>query len=101
MAGADPTLHSRQLGLESLPTPKRSDVTTMKQRLIKLLQDAIAKLQQQEELLSGIDINVQIERARDKQHGDYASNIAMMLAKPANRSPRDLAEFDHQEYGRR
>ncbi len=33
-----------------------------------------------------------IERARDAQHGDFASNIAMVLAKVARSKPRDLAE---------
>jgi len=33
-----------------------------------------------------------IERARDSQHGDFACNIAMMLAKAARAKPRDLAE---------
>lgn len=32
-----------------------------------------------------------IERARDAQHGDYASNIAMQLAKLVQRKPRDIA----------
>jgi len=35
---------------------------------------------------------VSVERTRDAQHGDYASNIAMRLAKPAGLKPRDLAE---------
>ncbi len=33
-----------------------------------------------------------IERARDAQHGDFACNIAMVLAKVARCKPRDLAE---------
>ncbi len=33
-----------------------------------------------------------IERARDISHGDFASNIAMVLAKIARCRPRDLAE---------
>ena len=32
-----------------------------------------------------------IERTRDRQHGDYACNIAMQLAKPLRRKPRDIA----------
>jgi arginyl-tRNA synthetase len=35
---------------------------------------------------------VGVERTRDAQHGDYASNIAMRLAKPAGLKPRDLAQ---------
>ena len=33
-----------------------------------------------------------IERTRDRAHGDYASNLAMLLAKPARCKPRDIAE---------
>ncbi|MGB1581037.1 MAG: arginine--tRNA ligase [Nevskiales bacterium] len=35
---------------------------------------------------------IQIERTRDASHGDYACNIAMMLAKQAQMPPRQLAE---------
>lgn len=33
-----------------------------------------------------------IERARDNRHGDFACNVAMVLAKAARSRPRDLAE---------
>ena len=33
-----------------------------------------------------------IERARDSLHGDFACNVAMVLAKVAGRSPRELAQ---------
>ena len=33
-----------------------------------------------------------IERTRDRQHGDFACNVAMVLAKVARCRPRDLAE---------
>jgi arginyl-tRNA synthetase len=32
-----------------------------------------------------------VERARDAQHGDFATNIALRLAKSARRNPRELA----------
>jgi arginyl-tRNA synthetase len=35
---------------------------------------------------------VVVERARDAQHGDFASNIAMRLAKQARKNPRELAQ---------
>lgn len=37
-------------------------------------------------------IAVQVERPKSREHGDWATNIAMVLAKPAGKSPRDLAE---------
>lgn len=33
-----------------------------------------------------------IERARSREHGDFATNLAMMLAKPARAKPRDIAQ---------
>jgi arginyl-tRNA synthetase len=34
-----------------------------------------------------------IERPRSREHGDYATNIALRLAKPAARPPREVAEL--------
>ena len=34
---------------------------------------------------------VVVERTRDAQHGDFASNVALRLAKSARRNPRELA----------
>jgi len=41
----------------------------------------------------GLEItpHITIERTRDTQHGDFASNLALMLAKPARANPRQLA----------
>ncbi len=33
-----------------------------------------------------------VERTRDPQHGDFACNIAMVLAKPARKNPREIAQ---------
>ena len=35
---------------------------------------------------------VSLERTRDAAHGDFACNIAMRLAKPAKKKPREIAE---------
>jgi arginyl-tRNA synthetase len=35
---------------------------------------------------------ISVERARDAQHGDFATNVALRLAKTAQRKPRELAE---------
>ena len=34
---------------------------------------------------------VKIDRTRDKTHGDFAANVAMLLAKPARKNPREIA----------
>jgi arginyl-tRNA synthetase len=35
---------------------------------------------------------VTVERPRNREHGDYATNAAMQLAKPAGRPPREVAD---------
>jgi len=39
------------------------------------------------------DTEFVIERPRQAQHGDYACNLAMQLARPLRRNPRDLANL--------
>ena len=36
--------------------------------------------------------SISVSRTRDASHGDFASNLAMMLAKQAGRAPRDIAQ---------
>jgi arginyl-tRNA synthetase len=43
-------------------------------------------------LTSADESQVVVERARDPAHGDFASNIAMRLAKAARKNPRELAQ---------
>ena len=44
------------------------------------------------ELAVPVPAEVRVERPKVREHGDYASSIAMQLAKPAGRPPRDVAE---------
>ena len=63
----------------------------MKQKLQQLLTEAISIVQKKMNLsFSAID-DIQIERTRDQAHGDFACNIAMVLAKQAKTNPRELA----------
>ena len=64
----------------------------MKTQLTKLLTDAVATLQADGTLPADISPDVMIERTRDRAHGDYASNLALLLAKSARSKPRDIAE---------
>ncbi len=40
-----------------------------------------------------MDVRIAFERTRQKQHGDYATNLAMVLAGSARRSPGELASL--------
>lgn len=64
----------------------------MKDTIRQLIQQALTHLIAEGVLPEGLTPAIQVENARDKTHGDFASNIAMMLAKPAGLKPRDLAE---------
>ena len=64
----------------------------MKSLLTQLLSDAVQTLQTQGDLPQDASISIGLERTRDRQHGDFASNLAMVLCKQARSKPRDLAE---------
>lgn len=63
----------------------------MKSHLCELLHTALQAMQAQG-VLTGDLPEIGIEHARDKQHGDFASNIALVLAKAAQCKPRELAQ---------
>ena len=65
----------------------------MKQELTQLIQQALDTLMTQGILPEDSQPAIQIDRTRDKSHGDLASNIAMTLAKSARKNPRELAEM--------
>ena len=44
-------------------------------------------------LPDGVPSAVRVERPKVKEHGDYATNIALQLAKKAGLNPRDLAQW--------
>ena len=57
--------------------------------LLTILEGALAR--RGSDLTVGID-DVPLERPRNREHGDWASNVAMKFAKPLGVAPRDLAE---------
>ena len=63
----------------------------MKHIVANLVNDALGKLPDLAEAAADLDIESTVERTRDASHGDFASNVAMRLAKPARKSPRDIA----------
>jgi arginyl-tRNA synthetase len=64
----------------------------LKSELERLLADALNTLTGSL-LREAVDpASIQVERARDASHGDYASNIALRLAKSVGRAPREIAQ---------
>lgn len=64
----------------------------MKQRIASLVARSVEALRGTVPLPDGAEDRIQVDRTRDPAHGDYASNIALVLAKAAGMKPRDLAQ---------
>ena len=63
----------------------------MKSIVAQLLENALAGLPELADVSADLAIETTIERTRDASHGDFASNVAMRLAKPARMNPREIA----------
>ncbi|MHB8569564.1 MAG: arginine--tRNA ligase [Metallibacterium sp.] len=65
----------------------------MKDLLRTLLDTALAMLQRDARLPAQEALpNYTLERSKTRAHGDFACNVALLLAKPARMNPRALAE---------
>jgi len=65
----------------------------VKELLHDLVLQAFAALQHEKTLPDDLQVpDFVIERSRNRQHGDFACNAAMLLARPARCNPRELAE---------
>ena len=64
----------------------------MKNDIKTWISSAIAELKKAGVVAEGLTPVVQIDRARDKSHGDFACNVALTLAKASGLKPRELAE---------
>jgi len=64
----------------------------MRDEVCRLLNEALASLASDGVLSTDSAPVVQVERSKSAEHGDFASNLAMVLAKSAGMKPRDLAE---------
>ncbi len=64
----------------------------MKEHLQGLLEQALERLKAQGDIPPEIDVPVRVDRARDSAHGDFATNLALAMAKVAGQPPRQLAE---------
>ena len=64
----------------------------MKEHIEELLVQALLHLIRDGVLSADCEIVPQLERARSPEHGEFASNVAMVLAKRAGKPPRELAQ---------
>ncbi len=65
----------------------------MKEQVASLIESALKELVSAGTLPENHSSTVQLDRTRDKSHGDLASNVALTLAKSAGMPPRELAQL--------
>lgn len=71
-----------------------SENKNMKKELQTLISIALTSLQTQGKLSASFALSdISIERAREPKLGDFACNVAMLLAKKTGYAPKALAEF--------
>jgi len=76
--------------IRDLPGTNIGPVTP--EELSTTLREAVARAVEAGEFVAEVPSEVVVERPKNRDHGDYASNIAMRLAKSAGKPPRDVAE---------
>ena len=64
-----------------------NSATNVRAQLVDLLQVAVSSSVPQV-----ADVTLVLERPKSAEHGDYACNVAMQLAKPLRRNPREIAQ---------
>lgn len=64
----------------------------MKKKIVALLEAALAACRRQGRIPEGEVPFIEVDLTKDPAHGDYATNIAMVLASRAKKNPRLIAE---------
>lgn len=63
----------------------------MKDQLRQIIETALTQLISEKSLPELVLPEIQIDRTKDKSHGDFACNVAMVLARSAKMNPRQIA----------
>ncbi len=64
----------------------------MKDQISRLIQQALAALSATDLPAAAAQVAIELERTRDAAHGDFATSVALRLAKTARRNPREIAQ---------
>ncbi|MFC3912981.1 arginine--tRNA ligase [Pseudaeromonas sharmana] len=65
----------------------------MKEHIHQLLEQCVTNLIAAGVVPADVAPRIQVDNTKDKAHGDLATNLAMLLAKPAGKNPRELAQM--------
>ncbi len=66
---------------------------TQSQALTAAISAAIGAAIERGDLVGTIPVTIPLERPKKRDHGDYATSVALQLAKPAGMTPRAVAEL--------
>ncbi len=64
----------------------------MKDYIQNMLRTAVKKIDTAHDVPATLLEKIRVERTKDRSHGDYAANTAMMLAKNLHKKPADIAQ---------
>ncbi len=70
-----------------------TQVSSHSELLATQIQGAIARAIERGDLVGQVPDSIPLERPKNRDHGDYASSIALQLAKPAGKNPREVAQL--------
>jgi len=65
----------------------------MKQLITDLINQAVDTIKSNKVIPTDTAVRFNVDHTKDKSHGDFASNVAMTLAKPAKSNPRAVAQL--------
>ncbi len=71
----------------------------MKSAVQTWLNQAVESLKIQGVLPPSVTVSANITHTKDRAHGDFASNIALVVAKPAGKPPREIAQLIIEQLG--
>jgi arginyl-tRNA synthetase len=76
-----------------MSSPSRPTQPSQQQALAAAISAAIGAAIERGDLVGTIPVTIPLERPKNRDHGDYATSVALQLAKPAGMSPRAVAEL--------
>lgn len=68
-------------------------IAIMKQKIQDILTEIVEQFKKNNLIPQDATIRVMIENTKDKKNGDYATNLAMLLAKPMKKKPQEIASL--------
>jgi arginyl-tRNA synthetase len=62
------------------------------EQLEETIKEAISRAIQAKALSGAVPDSIKLERPKERSHGDYATSIALQIAKPMGKNPREVAQ---------